>query len=401
MSQRVFVPTTSGSRTAKRRKQFDATENDGGDLNSHSSATNAVLQLQRTIGNRATQRVLANQIQRDTGAPAAETIAAGITLDAAQVARALSYYRSQPWRYTPAIISQLQKAVGTEETGKISEPDVQGVARWQAAHPPLKPDGMAGPRTLPAMFESGLAEEKGQVSYAKDAATFMQTEWQKLKSAQARADALQEIINRQLADKGIPGVKVTIGDTGGAVGEADYTTWHITVNTEVYSTDAPDAEDARKVVSNMYHEARHIEQYFRIAQMFAGRKHTKQQIQTTDMPGLADKAADVALGSELKPGTMEALIADEWHEAKFHSPGASPAVLEKIRKAREDFVAAKKKHAADPSPANAADVQVKRALYIEARNEYGEAEPLDKDAYRVEDEIDDLLRANGMMDNKP
>ena len=35
------------------------------------------------------------------------------------------------------------------------------------------------------------------------------------------------------------------------------------------------------------------------------------------------------------------------------------------------------------------------------RNEYGEAEPLDKDAYRVEDELDVLLQGNGMVDKNP
>src|SRR5579859_3409031 len=129
-----------------------------------------LLHLQRTQGNTAVRRLLA---QRQTSGIATPTAAtddvnsdtSGALLSVEQVHRAFLFYRAQPSRYTNEIIKQIQQAVGTPSTGVMDTADVQAVAKYQANpaginYPKLKVDGMAGPRTLPRLFSSGLADDK-------------------------------------------------------------------------------------------------------------------------------------------------------------------------------------------------------------------------------------------------
>src|SRR5262245_49945014 len=120
------------------------------------------LRLQRAVGNRAVATMLQRQ---EADAP----------LTGAQVKKALSFYKAQPDRYTPEIIKQIQATVGVEETGVPDEAFAQAVAVWQRdngdLHPTLWIDGMAGPRTLPRVFPSGLQLGTEPEDFGKEAQT--------------------------------------------------------------------------------------------------------------------------------------------------------------------------------------------------------------------------------------
>ena len=77
----------------------------------------------------------------------------------------------------------------------------QAVANWQFPQS-LKPDGMAGPRTLPRMFESGLAEKKSREAVVKTTEA-VQHDWKDLKTAEARAAKLYEGVKAQLEAAGV------------------------------------------------------------------------------------------------------------------------------------------------------------------------------------------------------
>ncbi len=135
--------------------------------------------LQRTVGNRVAVKVLERLVQRQEDDPLTE----------GQVVKAIGYYHQRRGQYTETIIKQLQAALGLPETGTVDEDMVQAASRWQAAHPPLWVDGMIGPRTLPALIPSGLAEEASIEQFAGDARSVIEGDWA-TQTQEERADAL-------------------------------------------------------------------------------------------------------------------------------------------------------------------------------------------------------------------
>ena len=117
-----------------------------------------MLTLQRRAGNRAVQAaLLQRQVADEPAGP----------LNATQVAAAIRFHTRQTERYTPEIMREIQARVGVEQTGVADAATVQAIATFQQTegteHPELKVDGMAGPRTLPRMFPTGLkAPGEGQ-----------------------------------------------------------------------------------------------------------------------------------------------------------------------------------------------------------------------------------------------
>ena len=165
-----------------------------------------VLKLQQTIGNQAVQTWLVQR--QDAPAPEAEAEATseeGIAgshmqiedtpetpLDAGRVGVAISYYRQRRSQYTPDIIREMQTQINSlglsiAVDGIIGPETVQAVARFQMILTGLPNarlastadgiDGMAGPRTLPALFPSGLATEESIEDYA-DAARDVEDNWE-------------------------------------------------------------------------------------------------------------------------------------------------------------------------------------------------------------------------------
>jgi len=74
------------------------------------------------------------------------------------------------------------------------------------------------------------------------------------------------------------------------------------------------------MADTVYHEARHAEQWYRMAQMRAGQGRTAAQI-ATEM-GIPARIAAVAAGAPLARGSMDALIADGWYQSVYGSGSA-------------------------------------------------------------------------------
>jgi hypothetical protein len=268
-----------------------------------------LVQLQHTLGNRAVTRMLGQSIQRED----VDLLSPG------QAIKAMSYYKMRESQYTVTIISQLQAALGLPETGIVDEAMVQAAARWQAAHPPLKVDGMIGPRTLPALIPGGLAEQAAIETYAAGARGVIEGEWSG-KSKEERATALMAKVNERLAAANVPVVGQTIQDLGGDAGQFDFTVWNILLDDSVLSKETLTDAEAADMADTVYHEARHAEQWYRMAQMRAGQGRTAAQI-ATEM-GIPARIAAAATGSPLAKGSMDALIADGWYQSVYGSGSA-------------------------------------------------------------------------------
>jgi hypothetical protein len=155
------------------------------------------------VGNRAVAALLQRQ---DNDEP----------LTAAQVKKAIAFYTRQPDRYTPEIIKHIQTKVGASETGVADAGFAQAVAVWQRdngdLHPKLWIDGMAGPRTLPRMFPSGLQRGSEPEDFGKEAQTGVIDRWQQL-SVDQRIAELIRLVNTHLQHAEVPHVTPNPQDT--------------------------------------------------------------------------------------------------------------------------------------------------------------------------------------------
>jgi hypothetical protein len=330
-----------------------------------------ILALQGAVGNRAVQRVLLARQPAPAEAESATAVDRPL-LAAAQVARALGFYRAQPRRYTPAIVAQIQTAVGTAPTGTMTEADVQAVATRQAAlnleaSPALKVDGMAGPRTLPAVFKIGLAKDDPLKSYASKAAKM----W--LDPTQSEEQIANEIANTLMKDRvtaiGMPPPVFKVVDNLGSRGNFRASEWLVTLDRQNFQPGK--RHDLKATTETIYHEYRHAEQTFKVGQMLAGKKKTAKQI--NDRTQLRLDIAEQAVLRPIAPGTMEAVIAEGWDDA-LNNTARLVAIQNEVKAASNARDAAQKERdaadaaaKADPSPANQARLAKAEAALAKAQ----------------------------------
>jgi hypothetical protein len=313
-------------------------------------------------------------------------------LDAAAVAKAIRFYSSQPWRYTDAIVREIQVAVGVAATGRADAQTAQAVAVWQLSTGldslPLKVDGMAGPRTLPRLFAHGLNAPGEGRAFGEEAQVGVIDRWHE-RTPKERAIELVRLVNVHLEAAGVPPATPNPKDTGVAVGEWDSSTWQMDIGLEALSVVQPGLAKAQEVVDTIYHEARHAEQDFRVAQMRAG--------QIPRRPGAAEdervaralarelslpiRIAKQAVGAPLAAGSMQSLVAQGWYDSVF---GAGrdhrDHTLDEVKSAAAAGKAARKAFEADPTPENAARLERAKARFTKAYAAYKDL-PEENDAW--------------------
>jgi hypothetical protein len=374
-----IVPIKTAQKSANPQTQFQPSPMAWN--NSHS-----VLHLQRMIGNVAVQRILAGGLQRQPDdAATVEAPEQVKLLNSAQVAKAISYYHIRKKQYTPEIITQIQVQVGVEPTGIVDETMVQAVARFQSTITSLKVDGMAGPRTLPAAFPAGLEAEE-RVDKFVEQSREVQDQWADLDDAQARADALMEAVNEQLTDSEVPQCEYVLEELdSGTVAQFDFATWTIELGQEAFEQDVLSNEETADAANTVYHEARHAEQWYRMAQMLAGQGKTADEI--VDDMGIPAEVAAEAVGDPLDPESMEALIADGWYESVYGSSAKQRnRIFKELEAADKELEKAHEAFNDNPSQANERRLQRARERRQKAFDAYHDL-PEENDAHRVGDTI--------------
>jgi peptidoglycan hydrolase-like protein with peptidoglycan-binding domain len=345
----------------------------GADLN--------VLSLQRLIGNRATQNLLQREGEDDTEAAPAASVEETPLLSPNQSVRAQSYYQQRQTEYTPDVITRIQTAVGvTPPTGVIDDATVQAVARFQSRDPLLKVDGMAGPRTLPAAFPSGLAEEDRLDSFVEGASD-IESRWAEYPDADARVNALTSLVNERLVASGVPACLVVVNDLPNLLGQFDFTTWTLEIGRPAFANDTISNEEAADAADTVYHEARHAEQWFRMAQCLAGQGRNAAFIAThMSIPAAQASAAEA---DPLTRGSVEYLIADGWYQSVYGSGSAErERTLAELSDADTALDAAQAAVDANPTPANQAALTRATARRQAAFEAYQQL-PEENDAWRT------------------
>lgn len=362
----------------------------------------AVNGLQRTHGNDFVQRAIADfqrrvesssDVARSDITPLARVITqstsgAGGENDAppkgplsdAEVETARKWYVAHGAKYTPEIIKKIQEQVGTEQTGAIDTATIQGVAKFQQANPPLWVDGIAGPRTMPAAFPVGLAKSSEVEGFVKEAKQ-VQADWAKLKTGAERAKALADAVNKHLAAAGVPVCKDVVKDLGNDSGQFDFTTWSLFLGQGPFSKATITDEEAADIADTVFHESRHCEQWFMMAQMLAGKKLKAAVIATT--MSIPANIATAAVANPIKQGTTEAIQAEGWYDSVYGSNADyRNKVLDNVEATDNARKKAEENYKKNPTPANKAKLEAATAKFEAAHKRYMEL-PEEADAWRV------------------
>jgi hypothetical protein len=179
-------------------------------------------------------------------------------------------------------------------------------------------------RTL-ARQETGLKLAKPTNAYAKDAATWAQKTANGGKTLAQFATHLVEEANKALGKLGCPAMKIDFAYPGPGHAAFERGEWRIGIHTEAFSRRAGiytvadlNVSEAETIVESIWHEARHAEQYFRIAQMRAAKSaKTKPEDVAAELTGVKYEkgAAEAAAKAPLKAAKgNEQLLAEaaEW-----------------------------------------------------------------------------------------
>jgi hypothetical protein len=333
-----------------------------------------MIALQRLVGNAAIQRIGEDGTAT---APAAPGLLSG-----AAVTRAISYYNIRSQDYPPHIIRQIQAALNVPETGSATSEMVQAVADFQSQNG-LAVDGMAGPRTLPAIFEQGLDTENTEEEFANDAITAL-ADWG-TQTPEQRAQALIDAANEGLTEHQITECTSTIVDLP-VLAQFDFTTWTIELGTGVFEADTISNADYADAANTVYHESRHAEQWFSMARMLAGQGKTAQEIAT--MMDIPLNVATDAVGQAYDPDSMEALVANGWYESVYGVDAAHrERTLTDLERVDQELETAEADLARSDTPANRQKVANLRQRRQRLFDEYHNL-PEETDAHRVGDAIE-------------
>jgi hypothetical protein len=172
----------------------------------------------------------------------------------------------------------------------------------------------------------GLSEQESISAFA-EGVSGLQSEWETLPPDQ-RLDRLEALVNQRLEADGLPHITLTMDHSTYHTGAFDYTDWHMPIAERILtgvSEEEAEAEsifvgnlpeeDLEELIITVYHEARHSEQWFRMAQMLAGRGQSASYIaHHLDIP---EDIAAAAVASPLPEGSMEALIAQGWYDTYY------------------------------------------------------------------------------------
>ena len=150
-------------------------------------------------------------------------------------------------------------------------------------------------------------------------------------------------------------------DTGTNLGTFDFTTWQMEIGLEALSIAQPDRAQAADVVDTIYHEARHAEQWFRIAQLRALQRRRREGAAEDARLGRAiatelqipRRIADLAVTTppRFALGSMDALIAQGWFDSMYGTGSARrERVLTELERSGTALEQAEQRFAADPTP---------------------------------------------------
>ncbi len=208
-----------------------------------------------------------------------------------------------------------------------------------------------------------------------------QTGWANLRTANERAAALLETVNQQLITVGVPPCKLSVMALGNAAGQFEFSSWTMKLNQELFSEPTLTNEEAANMAEVVYHEARHAEQWSRMARMLAGRGKSAQAI-ASEM-SIPPEIAQDAISKPLKQGKQGALEAERWYESVYGAQkNDRNQVLSELDAVANAFKQADEEFRRSPTPENEARRDDAYQQYQVVYQKYRSL-PEEADAFRV------------------
>ena len=249
----------------------------------------------------------------------------------------------------------------------------------------------------PKPEDAGL-NSKLSVDAFGNAVEALKPTWSDLDPA-TRGANLIALANAQLANAGVFPVdgKLDPSVTGRVAGKFHNSTWHILLNKQLFSKSKFGADDAPHMAATVYHEARHAEQYFRMAQLLAGRNATADDIAA--QLGVPPAIAAAAMQTKILPDAPEAKFAQKMFDDRAgkgakHNAQTLEQVEHEMKVVYEPLFAKYEAAKASKDPkaieeAHAALLKVKQPV-MHAWNEYIKLAS-EADAFKAEHAVDAKL----------
>lgn len=146
---------------------------------------------------------------------------------------------------------------------------------------------------------------------------YLQTRWQKLNPDQREVE-IEAAIYKLSNSTGLPKFAVEKSKLSPTTyGTFDFQAWKISLNQNLINAPILSNKDTLELAKTIYHEARHGEQSYRIAQLFAGQSRTPQQITNeTGIPlDITQEASQVIKAQPLT--FVQKAQADAWYQSEY------------------------------------------------------------------------------------
>jgi hypothetical protein len=188
------------------------------------------------------------------------------------------------------------------------------LARQPAAAPVTAPDtGLAGDRPVERL--AGAARELAQ-------------DWDGLATPERRAAVLFRGPQAALRQLGVPPFELELkppkdlGPLDPFRGEFDIAQWKVNFDVKLFAGPLPKPDVLEKLVESSVHEARHCEQWFRMARYLAGQSPKLEAADIARQMGIWEPAAAQARRRPLAGSGPEAEEARAWYESVYGSGAA-------------------------------------------------------------------------------
>jgi hypothetical protein len=264
--------------------------------------------------------------------------------------------------------------------------------------------GNAGQEPAVQREGTGIAEGERVKEYAEGARE-VQSEWEKL-SASERANKLGALANAALATVKVPPVTIAMVDLGSGSGAFNSGTWTLKIDKKIISKDSVTEAELAELSNTFYHEARHAEQFFRVARWMAGTHRSAKHIaRYLAIPG---RIAKVAVDEPLEPiGVLEGLLGEESEraaeiaEARRWMAVLSPTgrrrygkVIAEMKAAEKAYLAAVDAYKASPTEENKEKIRKAKDTFRKKYRAYRRFAD-EKDAFKVGGDAEEAFKAAG------
>ncbi len=192
---------------------------------------------------------------------------------------------------------------------------------------------------------NGLNSSRIIAQFSRDIKS-LENNWDQLTSGQ-RQDSLQTSLNKSLSSAGVPSIKIELKQFPAQLqGQFDFHNWKMYVNEDLVKDSKLSPKEASNLAQTIYHEARHGEQFYRVAELLAsnppdGQKRTPQEIakklQFFGVPGiaLAQQAAQTGQKTPLSPEQL--IQARAWYQSVYGKDSQREQVLKNLNSTEKAF----------------------------------------------------------------